>query len=140
MSYSYTPSPTTIPNGAAQYHAGHVHPAVSLGIQDSPDVYPGVEGEHMVYDALDAQQQSAIHSLGLDTQPPPPLGLEQHSIPSEPPSLTLDPNSITIDHPILTDLNRNGDIRGGIPTTLSTFHPNPSPSAYSDEELKGHLV
>ena len=84
----------------------------------------------------------ALQSLGLDSDPPPSLGLEQHSIPSEHPSLTLDPHSITIDHPVIavTDFsNRNGDLRVQ-PTSLSTFNPNPSPSTYSESDLEGHLV
>ncbi|XP_071534637.1 nephrin-like isoform X2 [Panulirus ornatus] len=137
LSFSYTPSPTDVPNGAAQYHAGG--PSVTLGIHDHGHGYPADIGSM----GLEGNDHShALQSLGLDSDPPPSLGLEQHSIPSEHPSLTLDPHSITIDHPVIavTDFsNRNGDLRVQ-PTSLSTFNPNPSPSTFSDSDLEGHLV
>ncbi|XP_042221326.1 nephrin-like [Homarus americanus] len=135
LSFSYTPSPTGVPNGAAQYHAGG--PSVTLGLHDHG--YPADIG-NMSIEGID--HAHALQSLGLDSDPPPSLGLEQHSIPSEHPSLTLDPHSITIDHPVIavTDFsNRNGDLRVQ-PTSLSTFNPNPSPSSFSESDLEGHLV
>lgn len=148
-SFSYTPSPTGVPNGAAQYHAGG--PSVTLGLHDQMP-YPQDQlsytqdlGDRIPLDTL--EHSHALQSLGLDSDPPPSLGLEQHSIPSEHPSLTLDPHSITIDHPVIavTDFsNRNGDLRVVQPsstaTSLSTFHPNPSPSTYSESDMEGHLV
>ncbi|XP_069173216.1 nephrin isoform X1 [Procambarus clarkii] len=133
LSFSYTPSPTGVPNGAAQYHAGGS--SVTLGLHE----YPTDLG-NLSLEGID--HTHALQSLGLDSDPPPSLGLEQHSIPSEHPSLTLDPHSITIDHPVIavTDFsNRNGDLRVQ-PTSLSTFNPNPSPSSYSESDLEGHLV
>ncbi|XP_050709640.1 nephrin-like [Eriocheir sinensis] len=137
LSFSYTPSPTGVPNGAAQYHAGG--PSVTLGLHDHGHGYPADMGSISVEGI---EHSHALQSLGLDSDPPPSLGLEQHSIPSEHPSLTLDPHSITIDHPVIavTDFsNRNGDLRVQ-PTSLSTFNPNPSPSTYSESDLEGHLV
>ncbi|XP_063589610.1 nephrin-like [Penaeus indicus] len=137
LSFSYTPSPTGVPNGAAQYHAGG--PSVTLGLHDHAHGYPADMG-NLSMEGVD--HAHALQSLGLDSDPPPSLGLEQHSIPSEHPSLTLDPHSITIDHPVIavTDFsNRNGDLRVQ-PTSLSTFNPNPSPSTFSESDLEGHLV
>ncbi|XP_037781127.1 LOW QUALITY PROTEIN: nephrin-like [Penaeus monodon] len=137
LSFSYTPSPTGVPNGAAQYHAGG--PSVTLGLHDHAHGYPA-DMSNLSMEGVD--HAHALQSLGLDSDPPPSLGLEQHSIPSEHPSLTLDPHSITIDHPVIavTDFsNRNGDLRVQ-PTSLSTFNPNPSPSTFSESDLEGHLV
>ncbi|XP_068214395.1 synaptogenesis protein syg-2-like [Palaemon carinicauda] len=140
LSYSsYTPSPTTVPNGAAQYHAGG--PSVTLGLHDHPQGYAADMGTNMSAEGID--HAHALQTLGLDSDPPPSLGLEQHSLLSEHPSLTLDPHSITIDHPVIavTDFSkRNGDLRVQ-PTSLSTFNPNPSsPSPFSESDLEGHLV
>ena len=146
ISYSYSPSPTGgVPNGGAQYHVGG--PAVSLGLHhhDHGHAYPA-GGDPLGIEVND--QSHVLQSLGLDNNPPPSLGLEQHSIPSDHPSLSLDPHSITIDHQVIdvTDLNsttRNGDLRvqPPPPTTLSTFNPNPSPSTtFSGSDLEGHLV
>ncbi|XP_076060270.1 nephrin-like isoform X4 [Oratosquilla oratoria] len=160
------------------YPAGHpsAHPSVTLGLHDHIHGFqhstPLGAGESlsMVVDDVGSNGSNgvnvtegcndgggggggggvggSVHSLGLDSNPPASLGLEQHSIPSEHPSLTLDPHSITIDHPVIsvTDFsNRNGDLRVQPPTStqhhpLSTFNPNPSPSSYSGSDLEGHLV
>ncbi|XP_018024106.1 nephrin isoform X2 [Hyalella azteca] len=139
LTYSYTPSPTGIPNGApSQYHA----PNVTLGLHNFPESHAPVGPD------ID---ETTYQALGLDSALPPPMhmmgsmGLEQHSIPSEPSSLTMDPHSITIDHHnalIGSDGLRHND------APLSTFQPGgrsvnypPAPPSPPDpSHMEGHLV
>lgn len=149
LSYSYTPSPTGIPNGTStQYHSSNV----TLGLHNFPDSCSDPLGVEL--------GEEAYHNLGLDHTPPPPMslmgpiGLEQHSIPSEPTSLSLDPNSITIDHHhphhntmvSVADHMRHHhpDLRGELNPALSTFHPGgrqpPPPPPPDPSHMEGHLV
>lgn len=145
LSYSYTPSPTSLPNGnPSQYHT----PNVTLGLHNFPDSQPPLGPDI---------GETTYQALGLDSAPPAPIhmmgsmGLEQHSIPSEPTSLTMDPHSITIDHHNAMAVNdgmRHNDLRVENSAPLSTFHPGgramshppPPPSPPDPSHMEGHLV
>lgn len=148
ISYSYTPSPTGIPNGGTGYPtSGTLRLAVNPVALDTPQGLPlGGDGPHENEHYNEGHESpSMIRALGLEDHPPPPMSLEQHSITSEHPSLTLDPHSITIDHPVTScdnnpsrlgaDLRVQTAVPQPQPPPLSTFHPTPSPS-----EMEGHLV
>ena len=122
-----------MPNGGtAPYPPGatlrlSVNPVAAV---DSPVCTESSSSPYTLSEGVDG---GMIHALGLDSHPPPPMSLEQHSISSEHPSLTLDPHSITIDHPI--PAAEGGDLR--VQTApLSTFHPTPTVPS----EMEGHLV
>lgn len=178
LSYSYTPSPTAgLPNGTpTQYHA----PNVTLGLHNFPTDAPGEDNHNNHLHHLHHHHQQPIvggveiseeayHNLGLDNTPPPTMGLEQHSIPSEPTSLTLDPHSITIDHHhhhqhqqqqqqqlpthhhssvSMADHMRHDAPMStfDVPTPMSTFQPGvrqqapPPPSPPNPSHMEGHLV
>ena len=163
LAYSYTPSPTGMPNGGAPtpyHHHHHHHTPDALGLHHLPGSTvsppPPHGGDPLGVEISDA----AYQNLGLDHTPPPPMALpnsmalEQHSIPSEPTSLSLDPHSITVDHQssVMGDPYRHPDQRGENNGPLSTFQPppptggriqqnlGPSPPPPDPSHMEGHLV